>query len=182
MNNEITMMSVTDIQNLTAISEQVSPELLQPFIKNAEVMYLLPALGQPLYEDILANIGSGTTKYDALLQGWIYYVLAYYTWYNACPFLAYKFQKKGVVKQHSDDSENAAIDEVGMLTKRIESMASAYMNQLVSYLNSTAGNALYPLYTKDLENEFKPKGHSIYIKRRLNDGLTSYNPKNGYYI
>jgi hypothetical protein len=181
MNENQLLMQVSDIQNLTAISEQVSPELLQPFIFNAQTLYLRPVLGLPLYEDMQNDLATGGTKYQALLEGWVYYSLAYWTFYNYLPFGHLKIQKKGVVKQHSDDSENASIDELGMLLKRVESMATTYTQVLIEYLNGSGGS-LYPLYTRDVESEYKPKGHSIYIKRRVNDGITSYNPRNGYYI
>lgn len=138
------LMTVDDIKSITSISDNVDVESLRNYIKNATVMYIQPILGIALLDDILLLTSTGNSKYDVLLKEYIYYALAYYAWYNASIFLHVKTQKKGLVKQHSDDSENISLDEFGVYSKRIESIAVTYSNRLRDYLDVNANEfALY---------------------------------------
>ena len=176
----INMMSIEDIKNLTAISDNVSPALLQPFIKNAEMMYIKPVLGDALYNNIILSLSTGGTFYENLLQGYVFYALAYYTFYNYLPFSAYKIQKKGVVKQHSDDSENVDTEELSLLIKRVESMAVSYTNMLRDYLNGSGG-LIYTLYRKsDCSDDNHTQGNSIFLPKTSRG--YHYNPKLGNWI
>lgn len=143
MENEL-MMSVEDLKQITSISDNVDVEQLKPFIYNAQILFLKPVLSISLYDDILLSLSTGNTKYDVLLQSYVYPALAYYAWHNSAIFQLVKTTKKGLVKQSSDSSETIEMDEFAAYNKSIESMAVAYTNLLRDYLEDN--KTLYPLY------------------------------------
>lgn len=170
MDMNTTLMSTNDMISLTSISQNIDHTLISPFIKNAEIMYILPVLGIPLYEDVLSNVASGTTKYKTLLEDYIYFSLSYYALYSALPFIHMKIEKKGITKSHSDSSENIDISELQILIKRVESIAVSYTNLMREYLDNNAN--LYPLYRSDTTtNDLSRKaGHSIFLGFNTNNG------------
>lgn len=170
MDMNITLMSTTDMVGLTSISQNIDPNLIAPFIKNAEIMYMLPVLSVSLYEDMLNDVATGATKYKTLLEDYVYFALSYYALYNALPFIHMRIQKVGVVKAHSDNSENIDTAELSILIKRIESIAVSYTNLMREYLDNNAN--LYPLYRSDTTtNDLSRKaGHSIFLGFNTNNG------------
>jgi len=172
------MLSVDDMKSITSISDNLEETLLNPFIKTAQLLYIEKILGRSLYEDIITSISTGGTIYKTLLEEHIMPCLAYYSLSDAIPFIAMRFEKKGITKSNSDNSENIVNDEMSVLIKRTETSARLYANRLVSYLNENTN--MYPLYRMSCESNVVGSTNTIFTgfgKRKSN-----YSPSNGNYI
>ena len=144
---DTTIINIEDIKNVTSISNNIDVEMLQPFLFTSQVMYIQPITGDALMSAILSDVASGGTTYETLINDYVLYALAYSTWFSSSPFLHFKTQKKGIVKQSSDNSENVSLDEFGTYASRIESMQTFYLRRMREYLD--ANKTLYPLYCND---------------------------------
>jgi len=140
-------MSIKDIQNLTSISDNIDVEILSPFLYNAQEMYIRPVCGDALMDAIIVDAETGGTTYETLIENYIFYPLAYATWFSSAPFIAYKTMRKGLVTQSSDNSQNLTTEEMSIYLGRIESTMTFYLRKLRTYLNEN--KASYPLYCND---------------------------------
>ena len=145
--NDTTLIQISDIKNVTSISDNVDVEILEPFLFNAQAMYISPITGDALYSAMLDDVASGGTTYQTLIENFVLFALSYACWYSAAPFMHFKTHKKGVVKQSSPDSESVTMDEFGTYTQRIENTMTFYLRKLRTYLNDN--KTLYPLYCAD---------------------------------
>jgi hypothetical protein len=121
--------------------------MLEPYLYSAQELYVEELLGDELYDDLINNIVSGTTKYDFLIKNYLDYVIAYGSWSLAAPFLNYKTQRKGIVKQTSDNSDSISIEEFGIYSKRIENTLTFYSTKTIKYLDKN--NNQYTLFKND---------------------------------
>lgn len=177
----INLISVDDLKQITSISENADCAAISPFIHNAQMHYLRELVGDAMYNDMVANKASGTTKYENLIQEYVLYMLGYWSWADFTPFAHIKFQKKGLVKQSAEDSVNAEMDEVVMILKRIESMAVYYTNRLKDYLDNNT--SLYPLYRQDnCDDTYTQGGNGIFLKFGNAKYKTNYNPSENRFI
>ena len=177
----INLISVDDLKQITSISDNADVKAIEPFIHNAQMHYLRELVGDAMYNDMVANKASGTTKYENLTQEFVLFMLGYWAWYDYTPFAHIKFQKKGLVKQTADDSTSADMDEVVMILKRIESMAVYYTNRMKDYLDSNT--SLYPLYRQNTcDDTYTQGGSGIFLKFGNAQYKTNYNPNQYYFI
>lgn len=149
--NDTTYVTEKNIKNITAIVSSVLESQLEPFIQTAEEMHIVPALGTALDAELKADIDNGTLSgnNETLVVNYIIPASAWYTYYDAVPFLNVKTTKKGLVKQSSNYSDNADIQEVKLLQQAVLDKAVFFRNRLIDYLNDN--NILYPNYRADGE-------------------------------
>lgn len=159
--NDTTIIQIDDIKEVTSISDNVDIKLLQPFLFDSQNIYLQPILGDALLTDIQDNVESGTTKYDELINDYIIYALSYSTFFSFLPFNHLKVQRKGLVKQSSDNSVNIDMDEFAMLSGRVESTQVYYLNRLRDYLDDN--KELYPLYRSECSIGIKNSSSGIFL-------------------
>ena len=148
--DKILITTVERLKELTSISDNIDPTMLEPYLFSAQELYVEELLGVDMYNDVLNNIVSGTTKYDFLIKNYLDYIIAYGSWSLAAPFLNYKTQRKGIVKQTSDYSDSVTVDEYVIYAKKIENMVSFYIRKTYKYLNDNVSS--YPLYEGSKKN------------------------------
>lgn len=144
---DTTLIQIEDIKSVTSISDNIDVAMLEPFLFNAQEMYIRPVCGDALMDAMLADVAAGGTGYTTLISNYALYALAFSTVFSFLPFNLMKIQKKGIVKQSSDNSESVSIDEFGLLSTRIENSMTFYIRRLRKYLNEN--NNTYPLYACD---------------------------------
>jgi hypothetical protein len=176
----VNLISEVDLMQITSISDNADVNAIRPFIYNSQMKYIRELVGSAMYDDMLLDKSTGGTKYEFLNQNYTLFVLGYYAWYDYAPFAHYKFQKKGIVKQTSDDSTSVDLEELSLVLKRIESNAVYYYNLMREYLE--ANKTLYPLYRgSDCDSTYKSSGSGVFLKFGTNNKY-SYNPNSGNYI
>ncbi|GHM98838.1 hypothetical protein WSM22_03280 [Cytophagales bacterium WSM2-2] len=160
----ITLITVDDIRENTSISNNIEVDTLQPYISSAEQMHVYKILGVALLTEIKNQI-SGNTLTDlnmTLLNDYIKPLACYATWLEASSFLNYKTTAKGVVKQHSDNSESTTLDEFTFYRSAIKDKVSFCSDSLKNYLKLNA--ASYPLY-RPIDKQITSYSNGIYLGR-----------------
>jgi len=144
---DTTLINIEDIKTVTSISQNIDVEMLEPFLFNAQEMYIRPICGDALMDAMLVDVATGGTAYSTLINNQIIYALSYSVVHSFLPFNHIKIQKKGVLLQTSDSSTSASMDEFTMLSQRIENSQTFYLRRMKDYLDDNL--TLYPLYAKD---------------------------------
>jgi hypothetical protein len=144
--NDVQLISVDDIKEITSISKAIEPALLDPYILIGEEFYCYSILGDALVSELKNQItGNSLTVFNQRLLGvYIKPVAAYGAWVEASPFLSYKTVQKGVVKQSSDNSDNVSIEELAFYRQSLKDKVRFFQDRLTKYLEENKTS--YPLY------------------------------------
>lgn len=146
MMEDTTYLTEDKLKEMTVITKNVSDEYLTPFIETSEEMHVVPILGTALDTQLKSEIeqGSISGSNETLWVNYINPMSAWYTFYEASPFLSIKAFNKGLVKQTSDNSDSIDRDELRDYRQSILDKAVFYRNRLIDYL--TENRTTYPLW------------------------------------
>ena len=143
---DITYATIADIKNYTPLSQNMTDEVIIPFIKLAEVFHLRPVLGSNLDNELLGMI-SGDTLSGAsytLVTEYIIPASVWYSYYESIISIWLRPSTKGLTKAFSDNSSAADKKDVEMFRQDAWDKAVMYTNRLVGYLNDNV--TTFPLY------------------------------------
>lgn len=146
---DFTYLTQDQLKSITAIVKSVDPSYLEPFIFTAEQMHLIPIIGDALDAQLQSEIEAGTISgaNETLWNNYLIYLSAWYTFYEASPFINYKAFNKGILKQFSDSSQNVDLDELKYYRQSILDKANFYKLKLIDYLEDH--KASYPLWRSE---------------------------------
>lgn len=146
------LIDLNDIYSGTTIQSNVQSSLLFPFISRAENDFVKKLLGTSQFDDLKNDINlvglSGLTGNNLTLQQEIKPMLVLYTWYYATPFLAVKFDNKGINKLTSDNSEGVSESRQTDLLNKILNLAQEAEYNALKFLRLNYQN--YPLWREDI--------------------------------
>ena len=160
------LISLVDIYSGTTIQRNVESFLLYPFIERAQIDFAEKLLGSAQYNDLIDDITTlgltGLTGANLTLQQNLKSMVVLYTWYYATPFLAVKFDNKGVNQLVSDNSKNVDENRQTDLINRILNLAQEAELKCLKFLRDNYQN--YPLWRENI----------YYEDQKGNDGNTLF--------
>lgn len=144
--NDITYATTDNIKSYTPVSKNLSPEVLEPFIKMGETFHIRPVLGEALDDALIEMIStdtlSGTSQ--TLVTEYIIPCSIWYSYYEALPFVWTRSNAKGLTKGFSDTTQSLEKKEYELIKQELWDKAVLYKNRLIDYLNDNSST--YPLY------------------------------------
>lgn len=121
---------------------------IKPFFKVAEQLWVMPILGQALYDELLEQVcANEITPENSTLLLVIYPYLSFAICYEALPFISYHFSQVGVTKGKSDNSDSVSINDINFISTQLRSQVETMKGQLKEFLNNHKD--IYPLYKSD---------------------------------
>lgn len=144
---------------------------IKPFFKVAEQLWVLPLMGQALYDELLEQVcENNVTPENATLLLVTYPYLAFSICYEALPFIAYHFSQVGVTKGKSDNSDSVSINDVNFISGTLRTQVEVMKGQLKKFLEEHSD--VYPLYKPDGEQLINPNPRlQVYTTNRINIDL-----------
>lgn len=149
------LITKTDISNVRDISRGVRDEKINPFIEDAEILDLLPLLGEQFYHDLAANTTSQiyvdllepkeytydgkTYKHHGLKR--VLSIFAYSRYIVHGSFTDTGF---GFVQKANQDSQPVSETQKRNIYTQERQTAVAYFNEVALYINRNITN--YPLW------------------------------------
>ncbi len=164
-----TILTIDKLAEITPISTALSNQvnLISPFIEFAEQANLRDGiLGISLYDEIINQIettGLSTTN-QTLCDSYLYNLSAWYSLFEASPFVAYRAEAKGVTKKFSDNSQALDKEEIAIWRQAILDKATYWRNACLTYLSKH--EASYPLWRCSDDNPIDKTedfGGGIYV-------------------
>ena len=151
------------LKETTAITNNVDMEFLLPYLKIAQRKYIETALGTDLYEVTQGYITAGTlssnANYKTLVNDYISDALCHYAFYEALPYMHYKFMNKSIVTKSSDNGQPISRDELQDIKHDTKDTAEWYGKRMVDYIcNNTS---LFPEYSTNTGADISPS-KSVY--------------------
>ena len=146
MSKNTLFISVQNIKDRTGLHANVDEKLVLPEIKTAQDMYILPALGSALYNQLQTAVEGNTytNEETTLLDDYIADCLVYYVMSELPMGLSYQFYNKGLLRKSGDNTENPSMQDMIDVANRYRSRAEFYKQRMIKYLKQN--NVLYPNY------------------------------------
>lgn len=135
------------LKSVTEIPDNVDPKLLIPSISYMQDKYILPILGNNIFETWKGWIYSGVTLqnnpqyyFDAnnllLLQSWIQPCLAAAVMIEAIYKINIQIRNKGLLQSHDNNSTNATDKQIDWLSENYRETAAFYAQRATQFLTS----------------------------------------------
>lgn len=161
--NEILLVSEEKLKAFTTVNDNVSPQLLIPYILNSQSTYLVNLIGSTFLKDIYLQVRTNTVtavnRY--LLDEYIGPVVLNYGLMMALPFLKYKILNKSILSPKSETADSINLDELKYLITEVRNVADQYAMLLQKYLFYHMND--YPLWnTANARDGVIPDKGSVY--------------------
>ncbi len=139
MSKNTLFISVQNIKDRTGLHANVDEKLVLPEIKTAQDMYILPALGSALYNQLQTAIEGNTytAEETTLLDDYIADCLVYYVMSELPMGLSYQFYNKGLLRKSGENTENPSMQDMIDVANRYRSRAEFYKQRMIKYLKQS---------------------------------------------
>ena len=146
MSKNTLFISVQSIKDRTGLHANVDEKLVLPEIKTAQDMYILPALGSALYNELQNAVDTATYTQlqTTLLDDYIVDALIYFVMSELPQGLSFQFYNKGLLRKTGENQESPSMQDMIDVANRYKARAEFYKQRLIKYLKQN--NALYPNY------------------------------------
>ena len=134
--NEVLLVSEEKLKAFTTVNENVSPQLLIPYILNSQNTYLVNLIGSSFLKELYLQVRTNTVTQANrfILDEYIGQVVLQYGLMMALPFLKYKILNKSILSPKSETSDSIDLDELKYLVAQVKNTAEQYAMLLQRYL------------------------------------------------
>lgn len=157
------LISTEFLKAHTIINNNVTDELLNNAIFEAQVIHIQQTIGTKLYDKLLTLVRTNDihqpqyADYKNLLDGYVMECTAYWALYECLPYIRYKVVNKGVETQNSEWSNGVDLQELNRLQESIADKAQFFTRRLSDFILQNRN--LYPEYIMNNKiDELHPNG------------------------
>lgn len=150
--------TISELKTYLAIDKNTRIETMQPFINEAETLYITPLLGQAFYDAVVA---APTDTDNALVLPYIQRALSYYTAYLSVEQMGVNFGDMGIQQQFSENSQPAFRWKVEQLQLSFIQKADLHAEKLLEYLEANASGTKYADWFNDLTVNTRLEGWMV---------------------
>lgn len=161
--NRVYLISTSYLKSHSTINNNVSDELLNSAIWEAQVIHLQQTIGTRLYKKLITLVESGDihnpqySEYKTLLNDYVMEVVSYWAFYECLPYVRFKVVNKGVETQTSEWSNGVDSQELNRLQEAIGDKAQFFTQRLSDFI--LENRSLYPEYIQNTKiDEMHPNG------------------------
>ena len=167
----VLFISEQKLKDSTAINLQVDTDLLLPYVREAQKLYVEPKLGTDLNQklkDLITNgtIGNvGNEAYKTLLDDYVGDMLPNWAFYHAVPFLRFKIENGNIFSKTSETGTSLSTEEAQHLREEIRNTAEYYTERMIEYV--TNNTTSFPEYNTNSGADISPNRNAYYAGMNL---------------
>ena len=165
--------TIPEIKNYLAIDGNTRIETLQPFINEAELLFVIPLLSQAFYDTLIAdydvNLGNMNAEHQKVMP-YIQRALCYYMAYLSVNQMGVSVGDMGIQQQHGEDSSPAPLWKVEKLQLNYIQQADVHAEKLLQYLEINASVSKYNDWYASTANT-KNEGYMVNNTRTANEHI-----------
>ena len=158
----VLFISESKLKSSTAVNLNVDVDLLLPFVREAQKLYVETALGtdltQHLKDEIIAGTLAGADK--TLVDEYIGDMLPGYSLYHALPYLRFKIENGNVYSKTSETGTALSTEEAQHLREEILNTASYYRERMIDYIRNNISS--FPTYSTNSGADVSPSTENYY--------------------
>jgi len=174
----VLFISEAKLKDSTAINLNVDVDLLLPYVRQAQKLYVETKLGTDLNQKLKDLIVAGTVNlpanaaYKTLLDDYVGDMLPNWAFYHAIPFLRFKIENGNIYSKTSETGTALSTEESQHLREEVRNTAEYYTERLIDYIcnNST----LFPEFSTNTGSDVEPNRNAYYngmnLERPNNQG------------
>ena len=162
----VLFISEDKLKDSTAINLNVDVNLLLPYVRQAQKLYVETKLGTNLNNKLKDLIVAGTLSlpanaaYKTLIDDYIGDMLPNWAFYHAIPFLRFKIENGNIYSKTSETGNSLSTDEAQHLREEVRNTAEYYTERLIDYICNN--NTLFPEYNTNTGADVDPDRNAYY--------------------
>jgi hypothetical protein len=176
----ILFISEQKLKDSTAINLNVDVEILLPYVRQAQKLYVESKLGTDLTDKLKDLIKNGTLgnvgneNYKTLVDDYIGDMLPNWAFYHAIPFLRFKIENGNIYSKTSETGNPLSVEESQHLREEVRNTSEYYTERLIDYVRNNL--TLFPEYSTNTGADVNPDPNAFYngmnLERPLRQGNT----------
>jgi hypothetical protein len=169
----VLFISESKLKDSTAINLNVDVDILLPFVREAQKLYVETALGTDLTDHLKNHIIAGTLAGadKTLVDDYIGDMLPGYAVYHAIPYLRFKMENGNIYSKTSETGTALSESEAQHLREEVLNTASYYRERMIDYIrNNTAS---FPAYSTNSGSDVSASTENYY------NGMNLETPRQG---
>ena len=163
----VLFISEQKLKDSTAINLNVSTDLLLPYVRQAQKLYVEPKLGTDLYEALKTKITGGTLTgaYKTLVDDYIGDMLPNWAFYMCIPYLRFKVENGNIYSKTSETGTALTTEEAQHLREEVRNTAEYYTERMIEYVTNNLTD--FPEYSTNSGAEISPDRNAYYAGMNL---------------
>jgi hypothetical protein len=143
----VLFISEDKLKDSTAINMNLDIDLLLPFVREAQKLYVETALGTDLTQKLKDEIIAGTLAgaYKTLVDDYIGDMLPAYSLYHAIPYLRFRVENGNIYSKTSENGTALSESEAQHFREEILNTSSYYRERLIDYVRNNLSS--FPEYS-----------------------------------
>ena len=162
----VLFISEAKLKDSTAINLNVDVDLLLPYVRQAQKLYVETKLGTDLNQKLKDLIVAGTVNdvgneaYKTLLDDYIGDMLPNWAFYHAVPFLRFKIENGNIYSKTSETGNSLSTEESQHLREEVRNTAEYYTERMIDYICNN--NSSFPEYSTNTGADVNPDDNAYY--------------------
>jgi len=162
----VLFISELKLKDSTAINLNVDPEILLPYVLQAQRIYIEPKLGTTLYEKLESLITAGTIgnvgneAYKTLVDEYIGDCLPSWAFNMCIPYLRFKTENGNIYSKTSETGTALSTEEAQHLREEVRNNAEYFTERMIKYITNNV--TLFPEYNTNSGADISPDRNAYY--------------------
>ena len=162
----ILFISEAKLKDSTAINLNVDVELLLPYVRQAQKLYVETKLGTDLNQKLKDLIVAGTVgavgneAYKTLLDDYVGDMLPNWAFYHAVPFLRFKIENGNIYSKTSETGTSLSTEEAQHLREEVRNTAEYYTERMIDYICNNSSS--FPEYSTNSGSDVRASTENYY--------------------
>jgi hypothetical protein len=158
----VLFISEEKLKDSTAIGMNVDVDLLLPFVRQAQKLYVETKLGTDLTQKLKDEIIAGTLAgaYKTLVDDYIGDMLPNMALYHAIPFLRFKVENGNIYSKTSENGTALSTEEAQHLREEVKNTGEYYMERMIDYVTNNLSS--FPEYSTNSGADVNPDKNAYY--------------------
>jgi hypothetical protein len=158
----VLFISEAKLKDSTAINLNVDVDLLLPYVRQAQKLYVETKLGTDLTDKLKAEITAGTLAgaYKTLVDDYIGDMLPNWAFYHSIPFLRFKIENGNIYSKTSETGTALSTEEAQHLREEVRNTAEYYTERMIDYVTNNL--ASFPEYSTSSGSDVSPDRNAYY--------------------
>ena len=162
----VLFISEQKLKDSTAINLNVSTDLLLPYVRQAQKLYVEPKLGTDLTQKLKDLIVAGTLgnvgneAYKTLVDDYIGDMLPNWAFYHAVPFLRFKIENGNIYSKTSETGNALSTEESQSLREEVSNTCQYYTERMIEYVINNLSS--FPEYSTNTGADISPDQNAYY--------------------
>ena len=162
----VLFISEAKLKDSTAINLNVDNEIILPYLRQSQKLYVETKLGTDLNNKLKDLIVAGTVgavgneAYKTLLDDYIGDMLPNWALYHCIPFLRFKVENGNIYSKTSETGTALTTEESQHLREEIRNTAEYYTERMIDYICNN--NSLFPEYNTNTGADVDPDRNAYY--------------------